>query len=270
MKSNNNNTSNFSLFRVFAVDSLFMGMISRLLNNKESSHDHAAMYKKMAYFVIKRLIDTILSLLALIFLIPVFFIIAIAIKLDTPGPILFKQKRVGSRRVRRNGTYEWEVTEFICFKFRTMKVDAEATLHKKYIEAYINNDEYGMAECQGGETEVRKLIHDPRITKIGRILRKTSLDELPQFWNILRGDMSLVGPRPAIPYEIPHYKPWHLKRLQDKPGLTGLWQVTARSSSDFDEMVRLDIEYLKNQSIWLDLFIILKTPFIIVSGKGAH
>jgi lipopolysaccharide/colanic/teichoic acid biosynthesis glycosyltransferase len=147
---------------------------------------------------------------------------------------------------------------------------ADALIHKKYVEAYINNDEGQMVDCQGEDTKIRKLINDPRITKLGKILRKTSLDELPQFWNVFRGDMSLVGPRPAIPYEIPLYKQWHLNRLQGKPGLSGLWQVTARSSTDFDEMVHLDIEYLKNQSIWLNLFIIMKTPFIVISGRGAH
>jgi lipopolysaccharide/colanic/teichoic acid biosynthesis glycosyltransferase len=151
-----------------------------------------------------------------------------------------------------------------------MLVDADQALHKRYIKAYIDNNKKEMGECQGEDTQIRKLIKDPRITKLGRILRKTSIDEVPQFWNILRGDMSLVGPRPAIPYEVPSYKQWNLKRLQGKPGLTGLWQVTARSSTDFDEMVRLDIKYFENQSIWNDLIIIMKTPFVVISGKGAH
>jgi len=251
------------------MDSLLMRMVSKSQNDKDSPRDRLAVRQSVLFFF-KRLIDITLSLLALLFLIPVFLIISVVIILDSQGAIIFRQKRVGSKRVRRNGIYEWEHPEFTCYKFRTMRVDADSTLHEKYIKAYINNDESGMAECQGEDTQVRKLIHDPRVTNVGCILRKTSLDELPQFWNILRGDMSLVGPRPPIPYELPHYKLWHLQRLQGKPGLTGLWQVTARSSSDFDEMVRLDIEYLENQSVWLDLFILLKTPLTILSCKGAH
>jgi lipopolysaccharide/colanic/teichoic acid biosynthesis glycosyltransferase len=245
-------------------------MVSESLKLSETPSISSVSNKSSAYYLLKRLIDLMLSLLALIILIPINIILAILIRLDTPGPIIFKQKRVGSQRIRRNGNYEWITTEFICYKFRTMFADSDSDLHQKYIEAYINNDEDGMVEVQGDNTEVKKLINDPRITKVGRILRKTSLDELPQFWNIFRGDMSLVGPRPAIPYEIPLYKQWHLNRLQGKPGLTGLWQVTARCSTEFDEMVRLDIEYLENQSTRFDLIILMRTPFIVISGKGAH
>ncbi len=247
-----------------------MHMVSESLERNEVSSLSSLIIKSSTYYGFKRLIDFLFSLLALIILIPVFIILAIIIRLDTPGPIIFKQKRVGARLIRHNRTEEWSQIEFTCYKFRTMVANADSALHKDYIKAYIKNDEKRMSEYQGEDTQVRKLINDPRITKVGRILRKTSLDELPQFWNILRGDMSLVGPRPAIPYEIPFYKQWYLKRLQGKPGLTGLWQVTARSSSDFDEMVRLDIDYLENQSIWLDLLIIIKTPFVVISGKGAH
>ena len=123
---------------------------------------------------------------------------------------------------------------------------------------------------EGDDNSTHKMIKDPRVTRLGRILRKASLDELPQLWNILIGEMSLVGPRPAILYELAEYRPWHFQRLQAKPGLSGLWQVTARSSVEFDEMVKLDIEYIKHQSLWLDLKIILKTPIVVLSGKGAH
>jgi lipopolysaccharide/colanic/teichoic acid biosynthesis glycosyltransferase len=245
-------------------------MVSDSIKRNESSSFSIVSSKSSAYYGLKRLIDFVLSLLALIILAPIFIIVAIIIRLDTPGPIIFKQKRVGAKRIQRNGKHEWIRTAFTCYKFRTMYADADAALHKKYIKAYINNDKKKMGECQGEDTDVRKLIHDRRITKVGRILRKTSMDELPQFWNIFRGDMSLVGPRPAILYEVPLYKPWHLKRLQGKPGLTGLWQVKARSSTDFDEMVLLDLEYLQNQSTWFDLMIIMKTPFVVFSGKGAH
>jgi lipopolysaccharide/colanic/teichoic acid biosynthesis glycosyltransferase len=222
------------------------------------------------YYVVKRLMDVLLSLLALIFFFPAFILIAIAIALDSRGPFIFVQERVGVKLNKSNERRNWEPIIFKCYKFRTMYHDADPCLHQNYIKAYIQKDEKGMAECQGKETQTRKLECDPRITQVGRILRKTSLDEIPQFWNILRGEMSLVGPRPAIPYEIAMYEPWHCKRLLGKPGLTGLWQVTARSSAEFDDMVRLDIEYLEKQSLWRDLIILLKTPFVVISCKGAH
>jgi len=133
----------------------------------------------------------------------------------------------------------------------------------------MSEDKQRMADLQGGETQIRKLTHDPRITHLGRILRISSLDETPQFWNVLKGDMSLVGPRPAIPYEVEMYKPWYRRRLETKPGITGLWQVTARCSADFEESVRLDIHYIEEQSLWLDIKILLKTPLAVISCKGA-
>jgi lipopolysaccharide/colanic/teichoic acid biosynthesis glycosyltransferase len=127
-----------------------------------------------------------------------------------------------------------------------------------------------MAAVQGEENSTRKLVNDPRITRIGKILRKTSLDELPQLVNILAGEMSWVGPRPAIIYELEEYQTWHFHRFSATPGLTGLWQITARCSADFDEMVKLDIDYIEQQSMWLDIKIIFKTPFVVLSCKGAH
>jgi lipopolysaccharide/colanic/teichoic acid biosynthesis glycosyltransferase len=197
-------------------------------------------------------------------------VIGIAIIIDSPGPVIFVQERVGTKRIKKNEQYFWQQFYFNCYKFRTMVHNADPSLHQKYIQAYINADEEGMSNCQGEKSNVKKLIHDPRVTRLGCFLRKTSLDELPQFMNILKGDMSLVGPRPAIPYELEEYKPWHFQRLQGMQGLTGLWQVTARSSVDFDEMVRLDIEYLENQSAWLDIKIVLKTPYTILHCRGAH
>ena len=222
------------------------------------------------YYVVKRFMDVLLSLLALIFFSPAFILISIAIVLDSRGPCIFVQERVGIKLNQRNERRNWELIIFKCYKFRTMYHDSDPGLHQNYIKAYIQKDEKGMAECQGKETQIRKLESDPRVTRVGKILRKTSLDEIPQFWNILRGEMSMVGPRPAIPYEIAMYELWHCKRLLGKPGLTGLWQVTARSSADFDDMVRLDIEYLEKQSLWRDLIILLKTPFVVISCKGAH
>ena len=151
-----------------------------------------------------------------------------------------------------------------------MKINADPLIHQAYVSALIANDQKQMTALQGKATQTRKLIHDSRIIRPGHILRKLSLDELPQLWNVLRGDMSLVGPRPAISYEVEMYKPWHLGRLQAQPGITGLQQVVARSTSDFDQQVRLDVEYIQNQSLWLDLKIMLQTPLAIISTKGAY
>jgi len=150
-----------------------------------------------------------------------------------------------------------------------MVCNADSSLHKSYIKALINNDCKSMAALQGEYTKIRKLTHDPRVTRLGKILRKSSIDEIPQFFNVLKGEMSLVGPRPAIPYEVEMYKPWHYRRLETKPGITGLWQVTARCTADFDEIISLDIQYVDQQSFWLDLKILIKTPLAVLSCKGA-
>ena len=222
------------------------------------------------YYISKRLLDLVISSVALLILLPVMMIVALLIKLDSAGPILFKQKRIGARRRTENHHTYWLNVTFQCYKFRTMVCNADPTLHKSYVRALINNDCDSMAQIQGSDTQLRKLAHDPRITRVGKILRKCSIDELPQFFNILKGDMSLVGPRPAIPYEVEMYKPWHYQRLNAQPGITGLWQVTARSTASFDEMIILDIQYIKRQSFWLDIAIILKTPFAVLSCKGAE
>ena len=224
---------------------------------------------RSTYFVSKRILDLTLTISALVILLPVLILIAILIWLDSPGPVFFVQERVGARRHARGGLACWQKVTFPFVKFRTMVHNADPSLHREYIKAFINNDALAMAEVQGEDTSVRKLVHDPRVTRIGRFLRKSSLDELPQLWNVLWGDMSWVGPRPAIAYEVQEYKPWHLQRLETLPGLTGFWQVTARSSADFDEMVSLDIQYIEKQSLWLDIKILLKTPFVVLTGKGA-
>jgi lipopolysaccharide/colanic/teichoic acid biosynthesis glycosyltransferase len=223
-----------------------------------------------AYYVSKRILDFVIALILLALLSPVMLVIAALIKLYSPGPVFFAQERVGAKRIRRGSQFYWQKTIFQCYKFRTMRTDADSALHRAYMQALIENDEKKMDALQGQDTKIRKLVRDPRITRPGRILRKLSLDELPQFWNVLRGEMSLVGPRPAIPYEVDLYKSWYLGRLQAKPGITGLQQVTARSTFDFDHQMRLDIEYVNNQSFWLDLVIILKTPLVVISTKGAQ
>jgi lipopolysaccharide/colanic/teichoic acid biosynthesis glycosyltransferase len=151
-----------------------------------------------------------------------------------------------------------------------MKIDADPSIHQAFVKALIENDEAKMTALQGVPTQPRKLVNDSRITRPGKFLRKSSIDELPQLLNVILGDMSLIGPRPAIPYEVEMYKSWHFRRLEAQPGLTGLQQVTARCTADFDQQVRLDIEYIDNQSLWLDVKIIFKTPLAVISTTGAH
>ncbi len=221
------------------------------------------------YHFFKRVLDVSVAALALVILSPVMAVIALAIILDSGWPVIFAQERVGARRWTREGYSYWRRTPFTLYKFRSMVQNADPSMHKAFTKAFIHNDHQGLAALQDDDIKVRKLMSDPRVTRMGWILRRSSLDELPQLWNVLKGDMSLVGPRPPIAYEVDEYKSWHHRRLGAKPGLTGLWQVTARSSADFDEMVWLDIQYIGNQSFWLDLKIMLKTPLAVLSGKGA-
>lgn len=222
------------------------------------------------YYFAKRIMDVVIAGSLLIILLPLMALIAVAIYLYSPGSILFKQERVGSRKIRKGGQMQWKRENFICYKFRTMKLNADSAIHQQYVKALIKNDLKGMAEVQGQETGVRKLINDPRVIRPGKLLRKLSLDELPQLWNVLRGDMSLIGPRPALPYEVELYQPWHLRRLEAQPGISGLQQVKARCITNFDDQVKLDIEYIERQSLWLDLKIALLTPLAILFARGAY
>lgn len=240
-----------------------------VLNTIDVQHQNKLNQASNTYYFVKRLLDVLISMAALLVCSPILLIIAILIRLDSPGPVIFTQKRIRSTRTKMSGHYQWERSEFHFYKFRTMVNRADQTLHKSYIKALINHDEQELMSINGSETEIKKLTNDPRITRFGQLLRKSSLDELPQFWNILKGDMSVVGPRPAIPYELEFYKPWFFRRFESKPGLTGLWQVMSRCSVDFDEMVRLDVEYIDRQSVWLDLKIIFLTPKAILLHKGA-
>ena len=237
---------------------------------QEKSASRSMEMKRNRYYFAKRIMDFLIALLLLVILSPLLFLIALAISLYSPGPVFFAQERVGAKRQFSNGNYSWKRVNFRCYKFRTMRINSDPSIHMAYIQALIKNDQQTMTMLQGHNTNIRKLVHDPRITRPGKILRKLSLDELPQLWNVLLGDMSLVGPRPAIPYEIELYEPWYLKRLEAQPGITGLQQVTARSTIDFDKQMMLDIQYIENQSILMDLKIIFKTPFVIVSTKGAE
>ncbi|HXP84843.1 MAG TPA: sugar transferase [Bryobacteraceae bacterium] len=208
---------------------------------------------------LKRSLDILGSLTALVLLVPVYLVIGIAIRLTSRGPILFSQKRIGQYG-----------NPFTFLKFRSMYASNDATIHKEYVKQLIA----GLPEpgiTPDGKAKVYKLTKDPRVTTVGRFLRRTSLDEIPQFWNVLTGDMSLVGPRPPLPYELEAYDVWHKRRLLDvKPGITGLWQVAARSRVKFDDMVRLDLRYARTWSLGLDLKILLKTPGAMFSGDGAH
>jgi lipopolysaccharide/colanic/teichoic acid biosynthesis glycosyltransferase len=217
------------------------------------------------YFFCKRCLDVVLAALMLIFVFPAMLLMAILIKLDTPGPALFIQQRVGSRRRSRNGDTFWEICHFPCYKFRSMVQNADQSTHQDFVEAHIR----GAVDASGSASCPFKLTDDPRVTRVGHILRKTSLDELPQLVNVLRGEMSLVGPRPDVPYSVELYSPWHRERFAALPGLTGLWQAKGRSNVTFDEMVRMDIEYVRNQSLWLDLKILLLTIPAVLSGRGA-
>lgn len=208
---------------------------------------------------IKRVIDVVGSILALICLSPVFLIIAVAIKLTSKGPVFFRQQRVG-----QYGKL------FTFLKFRSMQVNNNPSVHEEYVKKLIAGRAQRNPSNGNGEG-VYKLTDDSRITKVGVFLRRTSLDEMPQFLNVLKGEMSLVGPRPAIPYEVEAYKTWHRRRvLEVKPGITGLWQVSGRNRVTFDEMVRLDLRYAKAWSPGMDIKILLLTPRAVFLGEGAQ
>ena len=206
----------------------------------------------------KRMIDVLGSLSLLALLSPVFLAIAVAVKLTSEGPVLFRQKRIGEHG-----------TPFTFLKFRSMYTDNDSSQHKEYVRQLIAG-QAAKQPTDGNEEGVFKLTNDPRITPVGSFLRRTSLDELPQFLNVLRGEMSLVGPRPPVPYEVEAYATWHRRRLLEaKPGITGLWQVEGRSRVGFDDMVRLDLRYARNCSPWLDLKILIQTPKAVIAGNGA-
>jgi len=214
---------------------------------------------RRTFRVMKRAMDIFGSLVALITLSPLFLSIAAAIKLTSKGPVLFRQNRIGQYG-----------EPFVFFKFRSMYVNNDAQQHRDYVKKLIA----GTAEKQptnGAGDGVYKLTRDTRITRVGAFLRRTSLDELPQFINVLQGKMSLVGPRPPVPYEVEVYDVWHRRRLLEaKPGITGLWQVNGRGRIKFDDMVRLDLRYARTWSPWMDLKILLRTPAAVVLGEGAH
>jgi lipopolysaccharide/colanic/teichoic acid biosynthesis glycosyltransferase len=212
--------------------------------------------RRVVQDVAKRLLDVAGSAALLALLAPLFLVVAALVKLTSSGPILYRQQRVGQM-----------MKPFRILKFRTMHQNANDAIHHQFVTSFIKS---GPQAQEAGRKGVFKITNDPRVTRVGRVLRKTSLDELPQLWNVLRGDMSLVGPRPPIQYEVDQYQAWHRRRvLEAKPGITGLWQVAGRSRTTFDDMVRLDLRYAKDPTLWTDVKILLATPGAIIAGKGA-
>jgi lipopolysaccharide/colanic/teichoic acid biosynthesis glycosyltransferase len=217
-------------------------------------------HKKRFSLLIKRTMDLAGSVGTLILLSPVFLVLAILVKLTSKGPVFFRQNRIGQYG-----------QPFVFLKFRSMIVSTDARIHQEYMKNFIAGKPEARLSSGTEKAACYKIKNDPRVTWIGRIMRRTSLDELPQFWNVLKGEMSLVGPRPPIPYELEAYDIWHRRRLLEaKPGITGLWQVHGRSKTTFDEMVRLDLQYSKTWSPLLDLKILLQTPRAVFSGDGAY
>ena len=204
-------------------------------------------------------IDTVGSVICILTLMPVMLMTALAIKVTSPGPVIFKQFRLGKQGI-----------PFTFYKFRSMYVNMDDQINREYTRNLISGQQKEIN--QGSEEKpLYKIKSDPRITRIGKFIRKTSIDELPQFFNVLKGEMSLVGPRPALSYEVEKYKPWHLRRiLEVKPGITGLWQVQGRSVVGWDDSVRLDIQYIRKRSLIFDLKILLRTVKVVLTCKGAE
>jgi lipopolysaccharide/colanic/teichoic acid biosynthesis glycosyltransferase len=207
---------------------------------------------------LKRIMDMAGSVFGLLLASPLMLATAFVIKISSPGPAIFKQIRLGKKGAR-----------FPFYKFRSMYWNADERIHREYVADLIEGN---LVKINQGDAErpIYKMKSDPRITLIGNIIRRTNIDELPQFFNVLKGEMSLVGPRPPIPYEVEKYQSWHLRRiLEVKPGITGLWQVDGRSRTSFDDMVRLDLKYAQNWSLWLDIKILLKTVGALIRPQGA-
>lgn len=209
-------------------------------------------------YLFKRLLDIVGSIMGILLFSPLMILTALAIKFTSPGPIIFKQIRMGQRGV-----------PFVFYKFRSMFINIDDRIHREYVTHLIKGN---LKEINQGDQEIPlyKIKEDPRVTRVGRIIRKTSIDELPQLFNVLKGNMSLVGPRPPLPYEVEKYQSWHLRRiLEAKPGITGLWQVEGRSQTSFDDMVRLDLQYIRNWSLWLDFKLLLRTIKVVLKSVGA-
>jgi lipopolysaccharide/colanic/teichoic acid biosynthesis glycosyltransferase len=242
-------------------DASFEKLVAERMGTPRSRHaldqEPTAVTAKPGYPT-KRALDVVGSIAALILLSPLFLIVAALIKLTSPGPVIFRQQRIGQGGV-----------PFTFYKFRSMRVGNDDRVHREFVASLIDGKPTsGEVAGAGGQFKMKA---DPRVTRIGRFIRKTSIDEIPQFWNVLKGDMSLVGPRPPVPYEADRYKAWHRRRIFDlKPGLTGIWQVEGRSRVSFDDMVRMDLRYLRESSLSFDLKILVKTVSVVVFCEGAQ
>jgi lipopolysaccharide/colanic/teichoic acid biosynthesis glycosyltransferase len=224
----------------------------------QGDHLVAPVRESRAEAVARRALDLIVATTLIVILSPVLLAIAIAIRLDSPGPALFRQRRVGIGQ-----------REFTLFKFRSMRADADPTAHKEYVSALIAGDGERTANEEDEGEGLYKLVGDRRVTRVGETIRRWSADELPQLFNVVLGDMSLVGPRPTTSYEVDEYPAWYFDRFSVKPGLTGLWQVSGRNERTYEEMVRIDIEYVETRNLRLDLSILVRTPWVVLSRKGA-
>lgn len=222
--------------------------------------------KRDMYFTCKRCMDVILAGLLVVLLFPLLLLIAILIKLDSPGPVIFRQKRVGAKRLRCGENMAWVLTTFAFYKFRSMYDGVDTAVHQAYIQDFVDGRLPSREENDGHF----KLTQDPRVTRVGRILRRASLDELPQLVNVLKGEMTLVGPRPVPPYEVACYRSADYDRLAALPGITGLWQVRGRCRVPFEGMVQMDREYIRNASVWFDLKLLFQTIPAVLSGRGAE
>lgn len=221
-------------------------------------------FTRHLYFRCKRVLDLILAVLLLPVLLPLMLLLAVVIKLDSPGPALFVQERIGVKRRIRGGHVTWELYTFSFYKFRSMVSDADPTPHQKYFT------KFRLGDVTGDRSRPFKLTKDSRLTRVGAVLRRTSLDELPQLVNVLKGEMSLVGPRPALLYEAALYDEAHYERFRAMPGITGWWQATARSRVGFEEMIQMDIDYAHRAGFWFDLKILLLTIPAVLLCRGAE
>jgi lipopolysaccharide/colanic/teichoic acid biosynthesis glycosyltransferase len=258
-----------------ATERISMGDVMPLVARRELMAspyivaDPNQMNQRSAYYISKRVFDAAAALLILLTIIPIIPVIALAIKVDSSGPVIFRQRRYRSRRVRSGNRWIWQVEPFTFYKFRTMRQDAAPGVHREYMQAYISGDERGMAAVKRSSDGSYKLTNDRRVTRVGRLLRKLSIDELPQLWNVLIGDMSLVGPRPPLPYELEVYEQRHLARMAGPVGLTGWWQINGRCETAFEEMIVLDIDYIHRSSLWFDIKIMVRTVPAVLTGRGA-
>jgi lipopolysaccharide/colanic/teichoic acid biosynthesis glycosyltransferase len=220
---------------------------------RSRTHRHIRLYP-----LLKRALDILVSSAALVALSPILAVIALAIALDSRGSVLYMQRRMGYDARRR------APKEFTIWKFRSMVSNADQSVHQRVVAEFVN----GNGKTAGADGVIKPK-HDTRVTRVGRFLREHSLDELPQFVNVLKGEMTLVGPRPVPLYEVAQYKPWHWRRLEAVPGITCLWQVELRGQSGIDDMVNLDVKYIQEQSLWTDVKILARTVGAVLSGRGA-